>query len=253
MQDIFIGRQPVYNRNLGIHAYEMLFRAGDENVAGNDLNEDAATAQVIINTFMEMGLETLAGNSMVCINLTEKLILSEDILQLPADRTILDIQPTIKIDENTLAALQRLKEAGFKLALEGHEDVPDFVELVKLVDIFNLDIHRYTKEENKGWYKKLKSYGVEMRAVKVQSLDEYEEYMEMGFDYFQGYFLSHPRIIKGKALESNKLSILQLLSTLHNSESETATIEEAITADLSLSYKLLKRINSAFFWSAFKC
>ncbi len=247
MKDIFIGRQPIYNRNLGVYAYEILFRDGCRNNTGQNFNEDIATAQVINNTFLEIGLDKLVGSSMVCINTTERLLLNEDESPLPADRTILDIQPTININEDTLSALKRLKKAGFTLALEGFLDTPKFDELLEHIDIFNLDIHQYSKKENLVWLNKLKKLNIKVLAEKVETLDEYEEYMHLGFDYFQGYFLSQPRIFKGKTLETNKLSILQLLSTLHNNSSDISTIEKALTSDLTLSYKLLKLINSAFF------
>jgi len=247
MQDIFIGRQPIYNRNLGVYGYEMLFRDSTDNVAILGFNEDAATSQVIINTFLDMGVDNLVGNSMVCINLTERLLLNDDALPLPADRVILDIQPTININEETLAALSRLKETGFTLALEGFIDAPNFNELLKLIDIFNLDIHEHSKQENAAYLERLKKLNIKMRAEKVQTLDEYEEYMHLGFDYFQGYFLSRPRIIKGKKLETNKLSIMRLLSILHSRKADVSMIEEAIAHDLTISYKLLKLMNSAFF------
>ena len=247
MKDIFIGRQPIYNRNLGVYAYEILFRTSAKNEAGQNFNEDIATAQVISNTFLDIGLDNLVGSSMVCVNTTERLLLNDDALPLPANRTILDIQPTININEDTLSALKRLKIAGFTLALEGFLDTPKFDELLKYIDIFNLDIHQYSKKENMAWLKKLKKLNIKVLAEKVETLDEYEEYMHLGFDYFQGYFLSQPRILKGKTLETNKLLIMQLLSTLHNPGSDISTIEEALTSDLTLSYKLLKLINSAFF------
>lgn len=247
MQDIFIGRQPIYNRNLGVYAYEMLFRDGSKNNVGQNFNEDTATSQVILNTFLDIGLDNLVGTSMVCINITERLLLDSEQLPLTPDRVILDIQPNININEDTLAALKRLKKTGFTLALEGFHDAPNFNELLKLIDIFNLDIHQYSKKENLAWLKKLKKLNIKVRAEKVETLDEYEEYMNLGFDYFQGYFLSQPRILKGKTLETNKLSIMQLLSTLHSNDSDISAIEEALTCDLTLSYKLLKLINSAFF------
>ena len=247
MQDIFIGRQPIYNQNLGVYAYEMLFRQSKNNIAGSGFDEDAATSQVIINTFIDMGLDHLVGTSLVCINLSERLLLDSEALPLPSDRVILDIEPDININESTLEALARLKSDGFTLALEGFSEAPNFDDLLKYIDIFNLDIHQNSREVNLSWLKKIKKLNIKMRAKKVQSLDEYEEYLELGFDYFQGYFLSHPRIIKGKTLETDKLSIMQLLSTLHNSQSDISEIEKAITSNLSLSYKLLKLINSAFF------
>ncbi len=247
MQDIFVGRQPIYNNKLGIYAYEMLFRTGTENKAGDNLNEDGATSQVIINTFLDMGLDNLVGNAMACINLTQRFLADEDALPIPAERVILDIHTSINTTPDTLEALKKLKQAGFTLALQDVRDTPNFNALLEVSDIIKLNIRENSQQDLQARLKNLKKFNVKLLADKVESLEEYDIYADMGFDYFQGYFLSRPRIIKGKALESNKLSIMQLLSTLHNSNSDISEVEQTISSDLTLSYKLLKLINSAFF------
>ena len=247
MQDIFVGRQPIYNRNLGIFGYEMLFRADSKNNVSAQPGEDGATSQVIINTFLDMGLDNLVGKAMASINLTERFLLDDDALPLPPDRVILDIHSNTGINEHTLSALQRLKQAGFTLALEDFHEIPNFSALLKLADIFKMDIRNTTRNENLSRINSLKKYQLKVLAEKVETLDEYEDFMDMGFDYFQGYFLSQPRIIKSKTLETSKLSVMQLLSTLHSSGADISEIETAISSDLTLSYKLLKLMNSAFF------
>jgi len=244
MQDIFIGRQPIYNPNLGIYGYEMLFRAGKDN---SSLSEHGTTSQVIINTFIDMGLDNLVGNSKASINLTERFLLTDDAIPLPPERIILDIQSNTPINEHTLAALKRLKETGFTLALEDFHDSPNFSDLLKLTDIFKMDVSNITEKEILSRINNLKKFNLQLLAAKVDTLEEYERYAKMGFDYFQGYFLSQPRIIKSKTLETSKLAVIQLLSTLHGTNTDISEIENAISVDLSLSYKLLKLINSAFF------
>ncbi len=246
MQDIFIGRQPIYNKNLGIHAYEMLFTASAKFPTNKPGTKNHASSQAIINTFLDMGMENLVGKSLASINLTERLLLDENALPLPPDRIILNIQPSININQHTLAALQRLKKAGFTLALEDFHDSEKFSELLKLADIFNMDISHCNTEEKISKINVLQKFNIKILAKNTKSLDEYDSHLDMGFDYFQGYFLSKPRIIKSKTLETSKLSIMQLLSTLHGSI-DIAEIETAISSDLALSYKLLKLMNSAFF------
>ncbi len=247
MHDIFVGRQPIYNINLGIYGYEMLFRAGQENNAKTRLSEDGATSQVIINTFIDMGLDNLVGKSMASINLSKRLLLNDDAIPLPPERVILDIQPNTPINVHTLAALQRLKDAGFTIALEDFHETPNFSAFLKLTDIFKIDVSNTSKEDNIARIKSLKKFNLKILAEKIETLEDYEAYSALGFDYFQGYFLSKPRIIKSKTLETSKLSIIQLLSTLHRPDADITEIEKAISSDLPLSYKLLKLINSAFF------
>ncbi len=247
MQDIFVGRQPIYNRNLGIYAYEMLFHDGCENSAGEEPSEDRASSQEIINTFVDMGLSNLVGNSLANITLTEHFLIRRNALPFPGERVILDIHPNIPINEHTLNTLRKFKNSGFTLALNNYHEISDFSELFEIADIFKLDIQYTTKKEAQSYIKRLKKHGLKILAKKVETLEEYESYMDMDFDYFQGFFLSNPRILKSKTLETSKLSAMQLLSTLCNSDSDTASIEQAISSDLTLSYKLLKLMNSAFF------
>ncbi len=247
MQEIYVGRQPIYNSSLGIYAYEMLFRSGQQNDASNIKSQDGATSQVIINTFLDMGLDNLVGNAMACINLSERFLASEDSLPIPAERVILDIHASINTNAASLQALKKLKQAGFTLALQDIRDLPSFNELLKIADIVKLNIRENSQNDLAARIKSLKKFNIRLLADKVETLDEYDTYVDMGFDYFQGYFLSKPRIIRGKTLESNKLSVMQLLSTLHNARADISEVENAISSDLTLSYKLLKLINSAFF------
>ncbi len=247
MQDIFVGRQPIYNRNLGIYGYELLFRSSKQNRVDKNFSGDGATSQVIINTFIDMGIDNLVGKNMASINLTERFLIDAHDLPIPADRVILEIHGNIPINDNTLAAFAELKKLGFTLALDDIRDMPNLVPLLKLADILKLDTNALSNEQLAHRLKAMKKFGIRVLAEKIESLDEYERYMDMGFDYFQGYFLSQPRIIKSKTLETNKLSVINLLSTLHSAGADISEIEKVISRDLTISYKLLKLINSAFF------
>ncbi|TNF36230.1 MAG: HDOD domain-containing protein [Gammaproteobacteria bacterium] len=247
MQDIFVGRQPIYNRNLGIYGYELLFRTGQQNRADTRVSGDGATSQVIINTFIDMGIDNLVGSNMASINLTERFLLDAHALPIPASRVILEIHNRIPINDKTMASFVELKNLGFTLALDDIRDTPNLLPLLKLVDIIKLDSKAMSPQQLEQRLKAMKKIGLKVLAEKIESLDEYERYMDMGFDYFQGYFLSQPRIIKSKTLETNKLSVINLLSTLHNAGADVSEIEKVISRDLSISYKLLKLINSAFF------
>lgn len=247
MHEIFVGRQPIYNRNLGVYAYELLFRSSQENIADIQHNADDATSQVIINTFVDMGLENLVGKSKACINMSDNFLKSQDALPVQPENIILDIQSDTQINDQTIKAIICLKHSGYTLAIADIKDHPNLLPLLPYIDILRLDIKKISDREIKLRQKVLEKYKLKLLAEKVESLDEYEYYMNKGFEYFQGYFLSRPRVIKGKTLETNKLSIMNLLSTLHNAGSDISQVENVINTDLSISYKLLKLINSAFF------
>jgi len=248
MSDVYVGRQPIYNTNLGVHGYELLFRGGKENAAAmGELSADGATSTTIINSFLEIGLEKLVGDRLAFINLTEQFLLDEDALPISPKQVVLEILEDIPITIKLIKSVERLKEAGFIIALDDYIYNPSHKPIVSLVDIIKIDIMQLNQKELISHVKTLKKYKALLLAEKVETMEEFEFCRDLGFDYFQGYFLSRPRIIKSKKMPSNKLAVLNLLSVLNNAKADVEDLEEAISFDVSMSYKMLKLINSPFF------
>jgi len=248
MSDVYVGRQPIYNTNLGVHGYELLFRGGKDNAAAmGELGADGATSTTIINSFLEIGLEKLVGDRLAFINLTEQFLLDEDALPISPKQVVLEILEDIPITIKLIKSVERLKEAGFIIALDDYIYNPSHKPIVSLVDIIKIDIMQLNQKELISHVKTLKKYKALLLAEKVETMEEFEFCRDLGFDYFQGYFLSRPRIIKSKKMPSNKLAVLNLLSVLNNSKADVEDLEEAISFDVSMSYKMLKLINSPFF------
>lgn len=248
MSDIYVGRQPIYNKNLGIHGYELLFRTGKDNAAMmGDLSADGATSTTIINSFLEIGLEKLVGDRLAFINLTEQFFLDETALPISPKQVVLEILEDIPITAKLIMAVERLKKNGFTIALDDYIYNPKHKPIVALADVIKIDIMQLNKKELIEHVKILKKFKALLLAEKVETLDEFEFCRDLGFDYYQGYFLSRPRIIKSKSLPSNKMAVLNLLSVLNSPSSDVEELEEAISFDVSMSYKILKLLNSAFF------
>ena len=248
MPDIYVGRQPIYNKNLTVFGYELLFRTGTKNAAAVDpFSADGATSTTIINTFLEIGLERLVGNKYAFINLTEQFLLEEDSLPISPKQVILEVLEDIPVTSKLISAVERLSNKGFIIALDDYIYNPSHKPLVKMVDIIKIDIMQLSKVQIIQHVKKLKEFGTKLLAEKIETIDEYEFCRKLGFDYYQGYFLSKPRIIRSKALPTNKVAVLNLLAILQNPNSEIDELEEAISFDVSISYRILKLINSSFF------
>ena len=248
MPDIYVGRQPIYNKSLTVFGYELLFRSGTKNAAAIDpFSADGATSTTIINTFLEIGLERLVGNKYAFINLTEQFLVEEDSLPISPKQVILEVLEDIPVTPELISAVERLSSKGFIIALDDYIYNPSHKPLVKMVDIIKIDIMQLSKVQIIQHVKKLKEFDVKLLAEKIETIDEYEFCRKLGFDYYQGYFLSKPRIIRSKALPTNKVAVLNLLAVLQNPNSDIDELEEAISFDVSISYRILKLINSSFF------
>ena len=248
MSDIYVGRQPIYNTNLGIHGYELLFRTGKNNAAAmGDLSADGATSTTIINSFLEIGLEKLVGDRLAFINLTEQFLLDESALPISPKQVVLEVLEDIPITAKLIMAVERLKKQGFTIALDDYIYNPSHKPIVALADVIKIDIMQLDQKTLVEHVNALKKFKALLLAEKVETLDEFEFCRDLGFDYFQGYFLSRPRIIKSKSMPSNKLAVLNLLAVLNDPSADVNDLEEAISFDVSMSYKILKLLNSAFF------
>ena len=248
MSDIFVGRQPIFNRKLQVYAYELLFRSSTDNKANfGDLSADGATSTTIVNTFLEFGLEKLVGNKLAFINLTAKFLFTENALPIPPQQVVVEVLEDIPVNAQLIQAVTRLKSEGFTIALDDYIYNPAHKPLVALADIIKIDIMQLSRADLIRHAVALKKFNAKLLAEKVETMDEFELCHKLGFEYFQGYFLSKPRVIQGKSLPTNKLAVLNLLAVMQKDNADISELEEAISFDVSITYRILKLMNSAFF------
>lgn len=244
MSDIYIGRQPIYNRKLDVYAYELLFRAAGANSA-NFVDGDHATSSVIVNTFLELGLDNIVGNRPAFINLTRSFFVGEHTISLPKDRVVLEFLEDIEIDDEVVQGVRRLAEQDYTIALDDFIYHESLRPLVQLADIIKIDVMALDRNTVNEHVETLREYPVRLLAEKVETQADFDYCLELGFDYFQGYFFAQPKVIHGQRLPNNRLSILRLLSRLQDPDISTQELEQLIGQDVAFSYRILRYVNSA--------
>jgi EAL and modified HD-GYP domain-containing signal transduction protein len=245
--DVFVARQPIFNRKLEVFAYELLFRSsGVENFfPGGDSNR--AASSVISNSAFLFGLETLTAGKRGFINVTRDVLLKDYVSFLPKEIAVIEVLETVKPDREVIAACRRLKEAGYLLALDDFVYDDGFKNLFEHVDIIKVDFLGTSPEERRNLVQRLGPWEIEFLAEKVETQKDFDLAVSLGYAYFQGYFFSKPVIVQGKDIPGFKLNYLQILKEIHRPELNLDQIEEIIKREVSLSYKLLRYINSPFF------
>ena len=250
-QEALLARQPIYNRNLDIRGYELLFRGATPFDTNDQFDGDSATSRVLLNAFGEVGLEDICGPHPALINFTRNLILN--LPPFDPKRYVIEILEDIQPDATLISALEDAKKAGAKLALDdfvlNHNSAP----LLHLVDMIKVDVLQLSKDQIKRYADVFVPRKILLLAEKVESHDMYEYCASLGYHYFQGYFLSRPQIIEGKAVADNKLVVAKLLQELNNLEVEIPQLSKTLSLDPQLSYKLLSLVNSAAFARVNKC
>jgi EAL and modified HD-GYP domain-containing signal transduction protein len=241
--EVLVARQPICGVNQKTLGYELLFRDSSANYA-TIVDADLATAQVIVNSFMEIGLDRIVGPSLAFINVSKEFITSNRCRTLPPERVVFEILEDTVPDRDTIDALVSLKSSGYRFALDDYDFVNQTRPLLPYCDYVKVDLRQVDRESVGEQIKALG--GKKLLAEKVETREEYDFCRSAGFEYFQGYFFCKPHIVSGTKIPTSRLSIFRLLSKLRDPDVSTKELESIVSEDLSLSYKLLRYINSAY-------
>ena len=244
--DVFVARQPIFDRLQRIFAYELLFRHGQTNVY-TATDGDKATAHVIVNSLWLIGLNTMTGGKLAFINFTANLLTDEIVTILPREQIVVEILETVEPTPLVLEACRNLRNMGFLVALDDFVFEPRFEPFLDIADIIKIDFTLTNITEQQQLIDRCQGTRIKFLAEKVETQEQFHQALAMGYSYFQGYFFSKPIIVKGQDIPSTKVAGFQMLQEANIRPVELERLERIIQRDLSLSYKLLKFINSPAF------
>ena len=241
----FIARQPIFDLQREVFAYELLFRQGTQNSC-EGLNMEHASTLMVDTSFL-IGLYNLTEGRRAFINCTREFLLGEYISLFPRDQVVVEILETIEPDDAVINACRRLKHDGYLLALDDFVETPAWTPLVKLADFIKVDFRLSSPEEQRALANRHRPHGIRMLAEKVETPDEYNIAREMGYTLFQGYFFCRPEILKRRDIPAFKLAYLDLLQTATAPQFDMAKLASKVKHEPSITYKLLRYLNSAAF------
>ncbi len=246
LDSFFVARQPVFDVEKGVWGYELLFRSSSGSNVADIGDEDAATSQVIADGF---GLiqEDIEEGQRLLVNFPRNMLLEGAADFLPPEVCVVEILEHVQPEPDVLEALKELKERGYVLALDDYIGQEGFEPFIELADIVKVDCLDLKPDELVNVVGNLKQLGVMLLAEKVEDNEMFHRCLELGFDLFQGFFFSRPEIIPGKKVSSSNLNRMQLLSSISGDDFDVDDLTEAINSDVSISYRLLKFMNSPTF------
>lgn len=244
--EVFIGRQPIFDRNQRVAGYEILFRGGDA-VRADVVDAESATATVVLNALTEIGLERIVGSQLAWINLPRESLLSGIATMLPPSAAGLEILEGQVVDDQLTQAIHGLKQLGYRISLDDFEFQTELTPLLELADVIKLDHLALGDERFAEQVELLKPYPAALLAEKVETQEAHRYCMALGCDLFQGFFYQKPELLRERRIELTAGSILQVIAALQNTQLQFDELEPLIARDLPLSLRLLRYINSAFF------
>ncbi len=244
--DVFVARQPIFDREKNLYAYELLFRTGITNCFP-DIDGDTATTSLLSSSFFTVGIDKIASGKIAFINFTGELIRRGTPHLFPHEKLMVEILEDVEPDLEIINACKSLKEGGYELALDDFVYSKKYHELLEICDIIKIDFHGCPVEQVKEMVASLEIYKCRLLAEKIETYEEYDTAISLGFDFFQGYFFSRPEILQNKDLSASQLTMMQLIAQVNNEEFDVNSLEKIVTQDVSISYKLINYLNSSSF------
>jgi c-di-GMP-related signal transduction protein len=240
----FVARQPILDRMQRVFGYELLFRNGVEDFF--DAEPDFACRSMLDSTLL-LGLNTLCHGRHAFINCTRDALLKELVTLLPSNQTVIEVLETVEPEDRVVAALKRLKEAGYRVALDDFAPNDPRIPLCDLADIIKIDVRATKPEQRAAMVRRYGSAKCLMLAEKLETPHEFQQARGMGFVYFQGYFFCRPELVTGREVPASRLHYIRLLEMASRSELDLRELERVIKQETSICYRLLRYLNSPLF------
>ncbi|MFC0133095.1 EAL domain-containing protein [Massilia eurypsychrophila] len=238
----FLARQPILGRDQRLVAFELLFRTAGSTEA--NVTDDAAATAAVISHASQLGMEHVVGAQLAFVNVSAESLMGDYVRFLPAEKVILEILETVRATPELVARVAELKALGFKFALDDVVAESDDVRaLFKLVDIIKIDVKGVDPARLPALADALRRDNKKLLAEKVETQEEFSACLELGFEYFQGFYFARPVILSGKKIAPSELAILHLLE-LVDSDADDHTIELAVKRDALISLNLLRLVNT---------
>lgn len=241
MYEKFIARQPIFDEKLKLFAYELLFRAGEQNVFQP---RQEASSSVIVDSMMLFDLQQLTGHAKAFINLDQSALQRGAARLLPPDRVIIEILETIVPTPEVVQLCKDLCDSGYVLALDDFVGHAKWEPLLPLAKFLKVDFRAADADTRADIVRRFRGRGMQFLAEKVETQAELHEARSLGYSFFQGYFFCKPAMVSARDIPGYKLNYLRLLEAVSSAEFSQDTVEDLLKQDPSLVYKLLRYLNS---------
>lgn len=240
---VCVARQPILDARGQVFGYELLYRAEGQGAA---ISADRALARVLTDAVLNVGLDVLTGGRPAFLNLSRSLLIGEAWRLLPPAEVVFELHADIPVDEEVVEMCRELSASGYALAIADYDLDCDAQALLPYAKFAKVDMVA-TRRGHAAIAGHVRPSGIRLIAEHVETAAMYEIAVAAGYTLFQGQFFCQPRICTAAAVPASRTTYLQLLSALNRPALSLTEIEDLIKRDVSMSYRVLRCVNSAAF------
>jgi EAL and modified HD-GYP domain-containing signal transduction protein len=245
--EVLVARQPIYDAAMAVTAFELLYRHSPVAAQARITDPRQATLEVISGAALEIGLDRLSGGHPVHINFPTELLVDLPDLPLRPELVVIEVLEDVRATPQVIEGIKKLRARGHRIALDDYSPEVSDPRLLEYADIVKLEITHPSPEELAQLVNELKARGLELIAENVETPEQFESCIALGFSGFQGYFLQHPQTFRAKRVPSSRLGTLRLVASLQNEQYSIDEVELLLSQNVSMSYHVLRCINSSYY------
>jgi EAL and modified HD-GYP domain-containing signal transduction protein len=221
----------------------LLFRVGEDNCFP-DVNPDEATSKILTSTHLSLGIEEITGDKKAFINFHRDTLMFRFPTSLDASKVVIEVVETVEVDDALVAACKHIRGLGYPIALDDYDMKGKWEAFIPFTSVVKIDITEIAHDKIPALVERFKANRIKLVAEKIETYEEFNKFKEMGFDYFQGYFLAKPEIVRHRKLGPSSLTMLELMALSSQAKLDFDEVNKIIERDPSLTYLLLRFINN---------
>lgn len=241
MRNFYLARQPVLDRNQALYGYELLFRGGAQEPA--HFSSGLAASASVIHHASQLGLPRAIGDAHAFLNVDQDVLGSDIFAFLPRERTVLELVKSVEPTDDVIARMAELAAHGFRFAAEASAHGPALARLLPVIDFVKMDLRALPAVTLLSLAPRLRTTGKRLVAEKVESHTEYRTCLDIGFDYFQGYYFAKPSVLSSRKLSPSQSTVLDLMQ-LVTSDADNIEIERVVKREVTIGLNLLRLVNT---------
>jgi EAL and modified HD-GYP domain-containing signal transduction protein len=242
----YLARQPIFDRREAVFGYELLLRSSLENFFKP--LDPGRVSELQVDNYLLFGLETLTGGRRAFVNFNREALVRDYAFLLPRERIVVEILEDVHPDADVIAACQRLKHSGYLIALDDFVPSGQMESLVSFANIVKVDFLRTSDQDRRMIAKWLAPLGIKLLAEKIEHREDIGSALETGYSLFQGFFYCKPQVLTARDIPGFRPNYARMLRAVSRRELNLLEIEQILKQEPSLLYKLLRYLNSAYFY-----
>ncbi|MCL1804954.1 MAG: HDOD domain-containing protein [Clostridiales bacterium] len=242
--DAYIARQPIMDKDEKVVAYEILYHQ-DSSTLYNQ--RDYRVANAIAKFFTQIDNSNFLEGKDAFLTFTPNLLMQNIPRIFVEDKLVIQIEDNVLVHPVAQMIIQRYKKQGYRLALSDFEFNNRYFNILSSISILKVDFSNPESDNIATSVSIAKRFNKQVAAYNVNSPEARKKAMELGCDYMQGDSIAN--MVSSKVRETGHLesNFFRLMVSITRDEPDMQEIASIIELDVTLTYSLLKMVNSAYF------